>query len=50
LYWRLVGMPGLFNSRKVLSDVAAEIPYFAVAADSIPATGIDLKLNQLATV
>ena len=48
LYWRLTDLPGLFNSRKVLSDVAAEIPYFAAAADEIPATGIDLKLNQLA--
>ncbi|OYV79220.1 MAG: hypothetical protein B7Z73_19240, partial [Planctomycetia bacterium 21-64-5] len=50
LYWRLLGMPGLFNSRKVLSDVAAEIIYFSAAADEIPATGIDLKINQLASV
>ena len=50
LYWRLLGMPGLFNSRKVLSDVAAEIIYFSAASDEIPATGIDLKINQLAAV
>ncbi|HEX7448781.1 MAG TPA: 2Fe-2S iron-sulfur cluster-binding protein [Pirellulales bacterium] len=48
LYWRLLEMPGLFNSRKVLSDVAAEIPYFAEAGREIPPTGVDLRLNQLA--
>jgi NADH-quinone oxidoreductase subunit G len=48
LYWRLLNQPGLYNSRKVLSDVAAEIIYFAAAADEVPATGVDLKINQLA--
>ena len=38
----------MYNSRAVLDDVAAEIPYFAVAADEVPDTGVDLKLNQLA--
>ncbi len=48
LYWRLLGRPGMYNSRKVLDDVAAEIPYFAVAGDEVPETGVDLKINQLA--
>jgi len=48
LYWRLHERPGLYNSRRVLDEIAAEIPYFAVAADEVPPTGIDLKLNQLA--
>ena len=39
---------GMYNSRRVLDEVAAEIPYFAVAGDEVPATGVDLKLNQLA--
>jgi NADH-quinone oxidoreductase subunit G len=50
LYARLLGITGLYNSRRVLSDVAAEIPYFHVAGDEIPHTGVDLKLNQLAAV
>jgi NADH-quinone oxidoreductase subunit G len=49
LYWRLLERSGLYNSRRVLDEVAAEIPYFAVAADEVPDTGVDLKLNQLAT-
>ncbi|HVU87058.1 MAG TPA: 2Fe-2S iron-sulfur cluster-binding protein, partial [Pirellulales bacterium] len=48
LYWRLLQRPGMYNSRKVLDEIAAEIPYFAVAADEIPETGVDLKINQLA--
>jgi NADH-quinone oxidoreductase subunit G len=48
LYWRLLQRPGMFNSRKVLDEIAAEIPYFAVAADEVPETGVDLKINQLA--
>ena len=48
LYWRLLGRPGMYNSRKVLDDVAAEIPYFAVAGDEVAETGVDLKINQLA--
>jgi NADH-quinone oxidoreductase subunit G len=48
LYWRLLEMPGLFNSRRLLSEVAATIPYFSVAGGEIPDTGVDLKINQLA--
>ena len=49
LYWRLLERTGMYNSRAVLDEIAAEIPYFAVAADEVPATGVDLKLNQLAS-
>ena len=31
LYWRLLERAGLYNSRRVLDEIAAEIPYFAVA-------------------
>jgi NADH-quinone oxidoreductase subunit G len=48
LYWQMLGMPGLYNARRVLNEVAGEITYFAVAMDPVPATGVDLKANQLA--
>jgi NADH-quinone oxidoreductase subunit G len=48
LYARLLNMPGLYNSRKVLSELAAKIPYFEVAGGTIPDVGVDLKINQLA--
>jgi hypothetical protein len=44
----MLGMRGLYNARQVLNEIAAEIPYFAVAMDPVPATGVDLKINQLA--
>jgi predicted molibdopterin-dependent oxidoreductase YjgC len=47
LYWRLLQKQGLYNARTVRAQLAAEVPYFAEAANEIPPTGIDLKLNQL---
>ena len=41
-------MPGLYNARAVLSEVAAEIIYFAVAGGLIPEIGVNLKTNLLA--
>jgi NADH-quinone oxidoreductase subunit G len=48
LLWELLGMSGLYDARKILSDVAAEIIYFNAASAPIPDVGIDLKLNLLA--
>ncbi|MEX2139745.1 MAG: 2Fe-2S iron-sulfur cluster-binding protein [Pirellulales bacterium] len=48
LYWQMLGMRGLYNARHVLNEVAGEIPYFAVAMDPVPPTGVDLKINLLA--
>lgn len=48
LYWRLLGLPGMYQARRALSEVAAEVPYFAVAVGEIPDVGVDLKINQLA--
>jgi NADH-quinone oxidoreductase subunit G len=48
LYWRLLGRPGLLQARRVLDEAAREILYFSAAAGEIPATGVDLKINQLA--
>ncbi|MEQ8788727.1 MAG: molybdopterin-dependent oxidoreductase [Pirellulaceae bacterium] len=45
LYWRLLERPGLYNAAAVLGDVAREIGYFAAAAEAVPETGLDLKVN-----
>ena len=50
LYWRLLNRAGLYQPRRVLDDIAREIPYFAVATDPVPSVGVDLKLNQLAVM
>ena len=48
LAWRLLGRPGQYDARRVLSELAAEITYFAEAAGEIPSTGLDLKAGMLA--
>ncbi len=48
LFWEMSGRPGLYHARTVLSEVAAEIVYFAAAGCEIPDVGIDLKVNLLA--
>jgi NADH-quinone oxidoreductase subunit G len=49
LYWQLLKRPGLYNARRVLDDVAREIVYFSAALGGVSPTGVDLKVNQLAT-
>ena len=49
VYWQLLGMPGMYRSRRVLDEMAGEISFFAAAAGGpIPPTGVDLKVNLLA--
>ncbi len=48
IFWQLLGKPGLFNSRAVLSDVAAEILFFEAAGAEVPETGVDLRAKLLA--
>lgn len=48
LYWELLGRPGLYNCRAVLSEVAREIMYFSAVVEPVPETGIDLRSNLLA--
>ncbi|MGE0606519.1 MAG: molybdopterin-dependent oxidoreductase [Pirellulales bacterium] len=48
LYWELLGRPGLYNGRAVLTEIAAALPFFAAAADAVPETGVPLKIQQLA--
>lgn len=51
LFWRLLQKPGLYKSQTVLDDLTREIAYFAAAAGvDCGEHGIDLKVNQLATV
>lgn len=50
LFWELLGRTGLYDPRRVLSDVAAEITYFSAASGEIPETGIDLRVDRLAEV
>jgi NADH-quinone oxidoreductase subunit G len=47
LLWRLLGETGLFQPKKVLADMAREIPYFAAAAGELASVGVDLKSNQM---
>lgn len=48
LYWRLLGRRGLYDARQVLAEVAEEIVCFCAALDPVPATGVNLKVQQLA--
>jgi NADH-quinone oxidoreductase subunit G len=50
LAWTMLGRTGLYNARRVLQEIAAEIPAFSAAAGQSPSPqhGIDLRLNQLA--
>ena len=49
LYWNLLGMPGMYNAGQVREDLAREIAFFSAAMGDIPSTGVDLRINQLAT-
>jgi anaerobic selenocysteine-containing dehydrogenase len=49
VYWTLLGMPGMYRSRRVLDELAGEILYFGAAGGPVPPVGIDLKVNLLAS-
>ena len=36
LYWELLGRDGLYKPRRVLDEIAGEIPFFAAAAQPVP--------------
>ncbi len=49
LYWRMLGMDGMYQPRRVLEEIATEIGYFSAAGGAaVPETGVDLKVNLLA--
>jgi NADH-quinone oxidoreductase subunit G len=45
VYWQMLGMPGLYQPAAVMKEIAAEVPFFAAAANGVPATGIQLSAN-----
>lgn len=49
LYWRLLENTGLYQAESVLQDVSRQIAFFAAAADPVPPTGVDLRMNQFVT-
>jgi NADH-quinone oxidoreductase subunit G len=49
LYWQLLEMAGMYKASAVLPEIAAAIPFFAGAVPPIPATGVDLRANLLAS-
>jgi len=50
LLWRLHGRRGLYNARLVMAELSRELVAFSAATAGVPAHGIDLKVNQLASV
>jgi predicted molibdopterin-dependent oxidoreductase YjgC len=50
LYWRLLGMSGLYRGRPVLEEIAREIPYFQAAAAAVPEHGVQLPAAATAPV
>jgi NADH-quinone oxidoreductase subunit G len=49
VYGQLLALPGMVNVRRVLDEVAREIPFFAAAAGEVDELGIDLKAVACAT-
>ena len=49
LYWQMAGYTGPYNPRMILEEVAREIPYFRAAIPPVPETGVDLRVNLLAS-
>ncbi len=45
VFWQLLGLPGLYKSRRVLDDLAATLAYFAPAAAIVPETGVQLDAS-----
>jgi NADH-quinone oxidoreductase subunit G len=50
LVWRLLALPGMYRARRVLDEVAREIPYFAAAAAPVGPEGVQLAAESAAKV
>ena len=48
LFWNMLGRRGLYDPTAIRHELAASSASFAALAGDIPATGIDLRLHQLA--
>ncbi|NIL97629.1 MAG: molybdopterin-dependent oxidoreductase [Planctomycetales bacterium] len=49
LYFQLLGQDGLYDARGTLQEIASQMRYFSAAAGGVPETGVDLKVDQLAS-
>ena len=48
MYAELLEMTGLIKARRVLDEIAQEIPYFGAAIDPVGPLGVDLKVKKAA--
>jgi NADH-quinone oxidoreductase subunit G len=48
LYWNMLGRRGLYDAAAIRRELAGQSAAFAALADDVPATGIDLRVRQLA--
>lgn len=48
VYWELLCLEGLYNPKRVLAEMAESIPFFAAAANGVPADGVALKAGESA--
>jgi NADH-quinone oxidoreductase subunit G len=48
LFWNMLGRRGLYDPDAVRRQIAESSAAFAALADDIPATGVDLRIHQLA--
>jgi NADH-quinone oxidoreductase subunit G len=46
IFWRLLKLPGLYNPKTVLAEIATTIPFFAAAQAGVPPTGVKLTAQQ----
>jgi predicted molibdopterin-dependent oxidoreductase YjgC len=49
LFWNMLGRRGLYDAEAVRRQIAESSPAFAALAGDIPSTGIDLRIQQLAS-
>ena len=49
LYWNMLGRRGLYDPTSVRRQIADSSASFAALAGDIPATGVDLRIHQLAS-
>ncbi|MBU6276356.1 MAG: (2Fe-2S)-binding protein [Planctomycetes bacterium] len=48
LLWNMLGRRGLYDPAVIRAEIAAAVPALAVLGDDLPATGLDLRILQLA--
>ena len=48
LFWNMLGRRGLYDPTAVRQQIAASSPTLVALAGELPATGVDLRLHQLA--